>query len=191
MNFMVAMLLTCTTFAQVNVRDISKIDYYGVDYSIAKVIGAKETAGQFKTAFDGINQLMVAESNKYNVGKFFKKEEVELLLNPTTTNNNGIDGTQLFTTNRGFKLSEEAIKGLVKNYVLEPKSEVGMVIIAELLQKESNMGNYYVVFFNTQSREILLSRHTSGKARGFGLRNYWAGSIYDVMKEWSYPKTTK
>jgi len=28
----------------------------------------------------------------------------------------------------------------------------------------------------------------TGKAAGFGFRNYWAGSVYNVMKNWAASK---
>ena len=34
-----------------------------------------------------------------------------------------------------------------------------------------------------KTREILYSAPTNGKARGFGLRNYWAGSVHSAMKK--------
>ena len=34
-----------------------------------------------------------------------------------------------------------------------------------------------------KQKEIIEEWITDGKARGFGLRNYWAGSIYSALKK--------
>ena len=52
-------------------------------------------------------------------------------------------------------------------------------MVAMLLNKADARATYQIVFFNTKTREIL----TNGKARGFGLRNYWAGSVHSAMKK--------
>ena len=48
---------------------------------------------------------------------------------------------------------------------------------------KSCVSNIAVVFFNTETKEIIEEWITDGKARGFGLRNYWAGSIYSALKK--------
>ena len=40
-----------------------------------------------------------------------------------------------------------------------------------------------MVFFDIKSRNIVSSFKLTGAASGFGLRNYWAGSVYDAMKK--------
>ena len=58
-----------------------------------------------------------------------------------------------------------------------------MVFIAQFLDKSNARGTYEVVFFNTETKEIIEEWITDGKARGFGLRNYWAGSVYSALKK--------
>ena len=41
---------------------------------------------------------------------------------------------------------------------------------------------YDLVVFDIASREVIMHKMVAGEARGFGLRNYWAGSIYDIIK---------
>ena len=48
-------------------KEVESINFYGVDYSAAKVFGAAETPAQFKVAFDGINRLFITEAKKYDV----------------------------------------------------------------------------------------------------------------------------
>ena len=135
-------------------KDIQSIKFYGVDYSQVKIFGADESPVQFKDAFRRINELFITEAKKYNVGKQLK-----------------------------YTLSKEQIKAAINALPIQKTPGVGMVFIAQFLDKSNNRGTYEVVFFNTETKEIIEEWITDGKARGFGLRNYWAGSIYSALKK--------
>ncbi len=172
--------------AQNDLISSTSIDYYGVDFSRAKVFGAKETPEALKMAFNQINDLVVGEYAKYDIGKFFKKSSVELVIDPTLESNKAIDVENIKAPNSSYSLSAAQIEELVSGYNLTPKNELGLVIICELLDKYELKGTYSVVFFNTKSREILAIYALTGKPKGFGLRNFWAGSLYDMMKGYKY-----
>jgi hypothetical protein len=38
------------------------------------------------------------------------------------------------------------------------------------------------VIFDQVTKEIVFQQEHSGKARGFGLRNFWAGALLSAMK---------
>ena len=78
---------------------------------------------------------------------------------------------------------KEQIKAAINALPIQKTPGVGMVFIAQFLDKSNNRGTYEVVFFNTETKEIIEEWITDGKARGFGLRNYWAGSIYSALKK--------
>ena len=48
---------------------------------------------------------------------------------------------------------------------------------------EHTARGYVYHMVNTETKEIIEEWITDGKARGFGLRNYWAGSIYSALKK--------
>lgn len=163
-------------------KDIKSIKFYGVDYSQAKVFGAEETPQQFIVAFRRINELFITESKKYDVGKQLKKKVTEISLDAVNQVNEAIDPEELMTTKREYMLTKEQIQAAVQALPISPSEGVGMVFVAQFLDKPNNRGTYEVVFFNTETKEIIEEWITDGKARGFGLRNYWAGSIYQALK---------
>ena len=57
------LLVSSFAFGQNNkeLKEIKNVNFYGVDFSLAKVYGAAETSEQFKKAFDGINFLFISE----------------------------------------------------------------------------------------------------------------------------------
>lgn len=175
--------LVCFAQNKSALKNIHSIKFYGVDYSQVKIYGADESPVEFREAFRRINDLFIREAKKYNVGKHLKKEVTEISLEAVNQVNDGIDLSELMTTQRNYTLSEEQIKAAVQALPISKTSGVGMVFIAQLLDKPNNKGTYRVVFFNTETKEIIEEWITEGKARGFGLRNYWAGSIHNSLKK--------
>lgn len=162
-------------------KEVSSITFYGVNYSAAKVFGATETPEQFKVAFTGINQLFITETKKYNVSKQLKIKVDEISLYAVNQVNANIDPEQLITTDGSYTLSEEEIKHALEALPIQQKPGIGLVFIAKLLDKAEYYGYYQVVFFNTETKEIIEDWPTGGSARGFGLRNFWAHSIYKAI----------
>ena len=39
-----------------------------------------------------------------------------------------------------------------------------------------------LLFFDIATRDILQKREVKGYAEGFGLRNYWARTVYNIIK---------
>ena len=59
----------------------------------------------------------------------------------------------------------------------------GLVLIATTLDKGNGIGYYTAVLFDPATQEVILQMDMAGKPGGFGLRNYWAGSVYNALKK--------
>ena len=81
-------------------------------------------------------------------------------------------------------VSTDDIREMVKNYELPHTNGTGVVFIAQTLDKRKAEATYAVVFFDVATRRLISLDIMSGKAGGAGLRNYWANSVYDVLKHW-------
>ncbi len=160
----------------------SDVNYYGVDFSRTKVFGAAETGAQFKDAFGRINSLVIAEWPKYDPGKFLLKNIVVRNISATTRLNSEIDPSEVVTTSPEYFISKDEVAEMVRRYELRESEGTGLVIIGELLDKSTYNGVFIVVYFDIASREVLHGQGIAGKARGFGLRNYWAGALLDALK---------
>jgi hypothetical protein len=53
----------------------------------------------------------------------------------------------------------------------------------ELLDKTSETGTMWVTFFNLSDHKVLITERMKGGAGGFGFRNHWANTVYEVIKE--------
>jgi hypothetical protein len=71
------------------------------------------------------------------------------------------------------------------------KEGLGLSFIIESFDKPNARASLWVVFFDIESKKILLSKHCVGKPVGFGIRNYWAGAIRHIMNEIRYCKYRK
>ena len=89
--------------------DINAITFYGVNFSLAKVYAADETANKFKMAFTGINELFQKEPNKYDVAKAFKIKNTTTSLSETIAQIAQIDDAKLFIESDNYVRPHEEI----------------------------------------------------------------------------------
>lgn len=182
--FFIALLVSVSCFAQnkAALKDIETINFYGVDFSKGKVYGASESGDQFKSAFQEINTLFIAEARKYDVAKFFKRRVVGVHIDDARARIATRNTDDIFTTDSEFSLDDNAIKGILSSLSVKEADGTGVIIIAERINKAQNRAYYRVVFFDVKTRGIIDSWKSSGKGKGFGLRNFWAQSVREVMK---------
>ncbi|MFZ1331619.1 MAG: hypothetical protein WAR83_05500, partial [Flavobacteriales bacterium] len=95
--------------------------------------------------------------------------------------NDGISSADLLSRTAGT-LDKEKVPSMVKDYKTEDGEGVGVVFIVSTFNKTQEMAEFYVTFFNMKTKEVLHSERISGKPVGFGLRNFWAGSVTNVLK---------
>ncbi|WP_195438711.1 hypothetical protein [Parabacteroides goldsteinii] len=165
-----------------SLKDIDKLTFFGVDFSMAKVYGADETAEQFKDAFYGINTLFQREPKKYDTAKAF---DAVVTTDLETSRNliEQIKKADLFASDDSYELTDEEIAEHIRQFNTGNANGYGAVFIAGLLNKGKTQATYNVVVFDIASKDIILNRQFTERARGFGLRNYWAYSVYKTLNK--------
>ena len=73
-------------------------------------------------------------------------------------------------------------EAVVSTYTLPQSEGLGVVLVAKLLNKPQAVATYDVVIFDIATRKVLSKKEVTGEARGFGLRNYWANTVYRVLR---------
>jgi hypothetical protein len=174
----------------VNAQDRTKamneksITWFGIDFTLAKFTNVSEDPELIVNQYlNAINSLVEMEPEKYDLKKWFKKNDVTIDLEQVKQRNEKIDPGSLVISD-AHEIAQDDVKKLVNQYNTQGKSGMGLLFVAENLNKVSQTGSYYVVFFDLGTKEIIDSRKMTAKASGFGFRNYWAGSVYNVMKVW-------
>ncbi|MDR2358174.1 MAG: hypothetical protein LBD87_00040 [Prevotellaceae bacterium] len=187
--FLIAMTVApvAPTDAQsVDIKKIREINFYGVDFSLATAPDVEEIPERFKGGLIAINDLLYREVNKYNFKKYMGKEILAYNFSVTGNNNEQIDAQQLTARTVREKISDADIRAIISPLSTDNNATVGLVFIAETLSKARRSGVYHVVFFDEATHEIIYSRKITGRAGGFGVRNYWAASIFNILRTWHW-----
>ncbi len=182
-----------------NEQPTPKMNFYGIDFTLVKTFGVKEDVGKTALAFEAINKLIVTETKKYQYGNFFRKYirqiaqttelgRIESLgfdnvnIDEAIYRARVMDEAAMPTYNKAFKIDDADLARLIKSFNTGSDSGYGVVYVAELLNKEDGIGNYIAVFFDVRTKKIIFADRVSGKAGGFGLRNYWAAPLEKIFK---------
>lgn len=163
-------------------QSYGEVTFYGIDFSLCKIYGAGESNEQFRYAFENINELLLSEPKKYDVGKLLHIQVKDVNISYVIKLIDKMDIQNLKIFNDEYKLSEQNMQNEIHALPVANEPGTGLVIIAELLNKNSKQGIYHLVFFDNQSKEIFEIRTGRGKAGGIGLRNFWANSVYNMLK---------
>lgn len=175
------------TQAREDVKAVKEVVFYGADFSKVKIFGAKESPLQLKYGLFQINEVFTSETNKYNVYKYFGKVVSTFDMKQTSKHNEDRDEDQLLTFDTSNELTEKDIQDVIGKLTTDKKDvKTGLIFIGEFLDKPNHTGTFQVVFFDIPTKKVIYSKRASGKAGGYGIRNYWANSIYRVMKDWKY-----
>lgn len=164
------------------------VTWLGIDYSKAKYIGEQGTVDshEIKDGFNKINNLLIAESDKYDLKAAFKKDEVKVDLEAVLDRNNTVNEERIVaTSNRTvYRLTPDSVNQIVKSYKLhEDLTGIGVVFICEAIDKNTEKSTFFVTCFNMKTKEIIFTEKVTGTAGGFGFRNHWARCVYDVLND--------
>ncbi len=162
--------------------------WFGIDFTGARFTSVAEDPAVIVSQYlNSINSLVLQEPAKFDIKKFFKKSEVVTSIETAAEHNSKIDPKEL-VIHQDFQITPDDVRRIVSRYGGPGNSGTGLIFVAENLNKITQTGSYYVCFFDIASHEIIDSQRITGKAAGFGFRNYWAGSVYNAMKNWAAAK---
>jgi hypothetical protein len=165
-------------------KNEKSITWYGIDFTKAKfTLVAEDPSIIVNQYLKQINQLTQMEPEKFDFKKWFNKIEVAYDLEQVNERNAKIN-QEGFVISDAHKITLDDVKDVIAKYNTKGKSGLGLIFVAENLHKVQQTGSYYVVFFNQDTKVIVDAQRYEVKAVGIGFRNYWAGSVYNVMKIW-------
>lgn len=184
--------LVVTAFAQ-SEKDVitaNEITWFGLDFTKALFVGsfnqfaeAGETGSQqLKNKYiPAWNDLVINERQKFNLKEAYKKSSVIYEPDIAGKRNATIDADKMLTLNsEEGRLKKEDIARIVSQYKSTRKG-IGLVYIVETFSKADEKGVIWVTFFDMATRKVLITEKFSEKPGGFGLRNYWAKPVFEVM----------
>lgn len=168
-----------------------KISWLGIDFSHVKLIGdfaQFNDAGQKSVVdikdqyFPAWNKLIVSEQDKYDLKGMLRKENIIYDIDMITNINAKAPVEEMEAQNTpDYSLTD--IEKFIKKLTIKNKDGIGILMIAESLNKNAVEAYFHFVAINMSTKEILIHERIKSEPSGFGIRNYWAGSIYQVIKK--------
>lgn len=160
------------------------LTYLGVDFSLTKIQGETATPTEIKEKFEPINTVIITEAKKYDVTGSFKRT-APVINYPDAVNkvndNANVAGMKTDNVSDLGSLTAEEVAKHVKTYNLSGKSGIGLVFVMEGMSKTNKEASMYAVLLDLGTKKVLNSEKITGKAQGFGFRNYWAYTVYKVL----------
>ena len=185
--FLMVMILFCvTSYAQnkFNLSDVKSLTFYGIDFSLAKVYGGKDTGHQYWTTYADINELFIDKPKTFSVEKRLGIPVDVISLESVNQVNKKINPDKIKIDSLTYMPAENEIVDAVKALpILSQEEKTGLVIVALFLNKADNRGTYQFVIFNTKTREIIEQWTNSGAGMGYNLKSYWGVSVYNAIKK--------
>jgi hypothetical protein len=158
----------------------------GLDFSGAKFIGDRERLGSesdIRHLLDALNDLMVKEADKYNVAAAIKKKSVQNAIEVVHEHNAELDVLAMISNDGKdhVHLKASDIEEIIASYDFKGKSGIGLIFNVESFDKLIEEGSFWVTFVNMGSKEVLFTERLTAPPTGFGMRNFWAGSVNGVL----------
>ncbi|MBX3240969.1 MAG: hypothetical protein KIT80_15795 [Chitinophagaceae bacterium] len=158
------------------------VTWLGIDFTQVKVLNdINATPIAVREQFTKINELVLKEPNNFTLTRVFNKTDIVNDISFVNAKNAKTDTEKLTEDAKDERLDKSAIESVVKGYDFGDKKGLGIIFIAETLNKASLIGSYYVTIIDIGSKKVLLTERMTGKPAGFGFRNYWAKTIKDIL----------
>ena len=166
-----------------------KISWLGIDFSHVKLIG--DFAQFFKAGekspleirnnyFPAWNEIILKEQDKYDLTGMLRKDSIYFDLE-MIMKKNGETPLEILEAYDSPNYTMDDIKSFVNEYKLVNTEGIGIIFIAESMDKYKEEAYFHFVAIDLKTKTILLHERLRGEPSGFGLRNYWAGAIHEVI----------
>jgi hypothetical protein len=164
-----------------------QVTWLGLDFSVSKFIGDRERFGSTSDVqhmLEAWNDVIVGQKEKFDIGVFIDKIKVDYAIEIVKEHNASLDVTDIFSSEEKdrVRLKPGDIPTIVAEYDFTGKSGIGLMFIVESFSKLNEEGAVWVTFIDMNTKDVYFSERMTGKPGGFGLRNYWLASIYNIMK---------
>lgn len=165
-------------------QNIDELSWFGIDYSLVKFIGAGDQFSDLPkirdTYFRSWNELIMIEKDKYDLMKAFSVSKIYYEMENTIRRSQERSMEDIVQSD-GYTISEAQVKSIVSLNTDPSVNRVGALFIMETLNKLEEESTMWLAVFNVASGEILYMNKYNGAVGGFGFRNYWARSYYNVI----------
>ena len=176
--------LVCGAQNKFNLSGISSLTNFGIDYSLAKVYGGKETGYQYWITYADINEQFIAKPKMFDISKRLGIPVEVTSLEAVNKVNKEINPDLIITDNPDYLPTEAQISDAVKKLpILSQEEKYGIIILCLSMNKDTDLGTYQCVVINPKTRDIIEQWTNTGKGLGLNLKQYWAHSVYQALRK--------
>lgn len=133
--------------------------------------------------FNEWNLLIISDQKKYDIRMAFRKPVMHYDLSVVTKKNKGVKLPHLLVNNLTIRnqISEDAVVDYVKELSLPVQTHFSLLLLVESFDQKSKTASIWVVLVENSSSEVVLSEKFMESPNGFGLRNYWGRTFYNLF----------
>ena len=188
----ILMLISSSLVAQTTRSDVfvntNKVTWLGLDFTEAKFLGDRERYGSesdMRKLLEAWNNFFIIEADKYNIAACIDRPKVEKEISVTLDHNGELDVLAMYSDSERdyLHLSRDGVSEIVSSYDFKGLSGIGLMFNIESFSKINVEGSMWITFIDLESKEVLFTERMFAPPAGFGVKNYWAGSIYKVMEK--------
>ena len=193
----VALLLSLCAFSAYpqNAEDLFRhevpVTWLGIDFSHVTLVGNFAEFGEIGTKgpvqlitdyFPKWNRIVLDECEKYDIRGMLRRMELCYDIDGVMDLNyrTNPDSLESYTVQR---FTGEELQSFVNEYNLKGREGIGVVFIAECLNKCYEEAWFHFVAIDMITGEVVFHERLRGEPSGFGLRNYWANSLYRIIRD--------
>jgi hypothetical protein len=167
-------------------NESTPILWLGLDFTGAKFVGDREKIGnqddlhKLMTAW---NNLVINEPDKFDVGKALHRLPLKQNVDIAIAHNEKLNLEGTVSTSEISHLNRNDISRIASSYDFGDNTGIGVLFVVDSFNKLKEDGTVWITFINMGNKEVLFTERMVAKPVGFGLRNYWAGAIYKMLKQ--------
>lgn len=165
-----------------NVKDIL---WTGIIFSKAHFTkeGLDFTQEIFQHYLHDWNMMIINDQKKYDIRMSFRKPMMQYDLSMATKLNKSMKYLQVIKNHIASKyvLSDEQIQEYVSQLDYPKNLKFALSLFVESFDNISKVAAIWVVIVKTESNEVVLCEKFLKTPHGFGTRNYWARTFYNVL----------
>jgi hypothetical protein len=196
MKTRIIILLLCGFFQQSlmaqEIKDVFDpkvpLVWLGLDFTGATLIGDREKLGStndISALIGSWNALMDAEREKFNIYSMTGKHKVEYRIDIARAHNAKLDLSNITSDDLSdrVRMTKDDVAAIVKSYDFNGAKGIGLMFNIENFNKLNNEAVIWVTFIHLENKTVLFTERMTGQPGGFGLRNYWGGAVYAMIKK--------
>ncbi|MCP4311171.1 MAG: hypothetical protein GY790_07920 [Bacteroidetes bacterium] len=158
--------------------------WFGMDYTLVQFIGSSDQFSDLSKIrthyFRSWNELIMNEESKYDLRPAFSVDKISYEIENTILRSEQREMDGIVQTG-SYSIDEGQVKSVVMLNTNPAVNKVGAIFVMETLNKMEEETTMWLAVFEVATGTILYMKRYSGEVSGFGFRNYWARSYYNVI----------